>query len=47
MSKPFFLWRHLNKLRWVTLTAVFAALVTLPFLHVYQTSEHGSPPGSK
>ncbi len=37
MSKPFFLWRHLNKLRWVTLTAVFAALVTLPFLHVYQT----------
>ena len=37
MSKPFFLWRHLNKLRWVTLTAVFAMLVTLPFLHVYQT----------
>ena len=37
MSKPFFLWRHLNKLRWVTLTAVFAILVTLPFLHVYQT----------
>ncbi len=37
MSKPFFLWRHLNKLRWVTLTAVFAALVAVPFLHVYQT----------
>ncbi len=37
MSKPIFLWRHLNKLRWVTLTAVFAILVTLPFLHVYQT----------
>jgi ferredoxin-type protein NapH len=37
MSKPFFLWRHLNKLRWATLTAVFAMLVTLPFLHVYQT----------
>ncbi len=37
MSEPFFLWRHLNKLRWVTLTAVFAMLVTLPFLHVYQT----------
>jgi ferredoxin-type protein NapH len=37
MSKPFFLWRHLNKLRWITLTAVFATLVMLPFLHVYQT----------
>ena len=37
MSKPFFPWRHLNKLRWITLTAVFAALVLLPFLHVYQT----------
>ena len=21
MSKPFFLWRHLNKLHWITLTA--------------------------
>jgi len=37
MSQPFFLWRHLNKLRWVTLTAVFTTLVMLPFLHVYQT----------
>ncbi len=37
MSQPFFLWRHLNKLRWVTLTTVFAALVMLPLLHVYQT----------
>ncbi len=36
-QKPFFLWRHLNKLRWVTLTAVFAMLVFLPFAHVYQT----------
>jgi hypothetical protein len=29
--KPFFLWRHLNKLRWVTLGLVFAMLVLLPF----------------
>ncbi len=36
-QKPFFLWRHLNKLRWLTLTAVFAVLVFLPFAHVYQT----------
>jgi ferredoxin-type protein NapH len=35
--KPFFLWRHLNKLRWVTLSLVFAMLVLLPFLHIYQT----------
>jgi ferredoxin-type protein NapH len=34
------LWqRHLNKLRWVTLTLVFATLVLLPFLHLYQTYE--------
>jgi ferredoxin-type protein NapH len=35
--RPFFLWRHLNKLRWVTLSIVFAMLVLLPYLHVYQT----------
>jgi ferredoxin-type protein NapH len=35
--QPFFLWRHLNKLRWVTLSIVFAMLVLLPYLHVYQT----------
>lgn len=35
--KPFFLWRHLNKLRWITLSIVFSMLVLLPFLHVYQT----------
>ncbi len=35
--RPFFLWRHLNKLRWVTLSTVFAMLVLLPFLHIYQT----------
>ncbi len=36
-AKPFFLWRHLNKLRWVSLSVVFAMLVLLPYLHVYQT----------
>ena len=36
-AKPFFLWRHLNKLRWLTLATVFSMLVLLPFLHVYQT----------
>ena len=35
--KPFFLWRLLNKLRWVTLTLVFGMLILLPFLHLYQT----------
>ncbi len=35
--KPFFLWKHLNKLRWLTLTTVFVMLIALPFLHVYQT----------
>ncbi len=34
---PFFLWRHLNKLRWLTLATVFSMLVLLPFLHLYQT----------
>ncbi|WP_171181999.1 4Fe-4S binding protein [Ruegeria sp. HKCCD8929] len=34
---PFFLWRHLNKLRWAFLSIVFAMLVALPFLHLYQT----------
>lgn len=34
---PFFLRRHLNKLRWVTLSIVFAMLVLLPFVHIYQT----------
>ncbi len=35
-KKPFFLWRHLNKLRWVTLSLVFAMLIILPLLSVYQ-----------
>ena len=37
IHNPFFLWRHLNKLRWVSLSLVFAMLVALPFVHVYQT----------
>ena len=36
-APPFFLWRHLNKLRWVSLSLVFAMLVALPFVHLYQT----------
>jgi len=35
--RPFFLWRHLNKLRWLTLVVVFAMLVAIPLLHLYQT----------
>lgn len=37
--KPFFLWKHLNKLRWLTLSVVFAMLIFLPYAHVYQTFE--------
>ena len=37
MQNPFFLWRHFNKLRWLSLCIVFAMLVLLPFAHVYQT----------
>jgi ferredoxin-type protein NapH len=33
----FLLRRHLNKLRWLCLSLVFAALVLLPMLHVYQS----------
>ncbi|MBF0561793.1 MAG: 4Fe-4S binding protein [Alphaproteobacteria bacterium] len=29
-------WRHLNKLRWVSLTLVFLMLILLPCIHVYQ-----------
>ncbi|HER25559.1 MAG TPA: 4Fe-4S binding protein [Rhodospirillales bacterium] len=36
LEKPFVLWRHLNKLRWVVLSVIFAMLVLLPFIHVYQ-----------
>jgi len=44
MNKTFFpIYRHLNKLRWVTLSLVFALLILLPFLHMYQTyvAAHG------
>lgn len=33
---PFFLWKHLNKARWVVLAVVFLMLVLLPYLHIYQ-----------
>ncbi len=35
--KPFFLWKHLNKLRWIILSIVFSMLILLPSIHVYQT----------
>ncbi len=35
----FLLRRHLNKLRWVSLTLVFAMLILLPYLHIYQSFE--------
>lgn len=38
-QKPFFLWKHLNKLRWLSLLTVFAMLIFLPYAHVYQTFE--------
>lgn len=37
--KPFFLWKHLNKFRWVSLSIVFIMLIYLPFAHLYQTYE--------
>ncbi|MCH7509400.1 MAG: 4Fe-4S binding protein [Proteobacteria bacterium] len=36
-KRRFFLWRHLNKLRWVSLTTIFVMLIALPYIHVYQT----------
>lgn len=50
--KPFFLWKHLNKLRWLSLSTVFATLILIPFLHVYQSflAAHAYdflPPGDK
>ena len=35
-AKPFFLWRHLNRLRWLSLSIVFALLLLLPLVAVYQ-----------
>lgn len=37
MKTPFFLWKHLNKLRWVTLISVFSLLILIPYIHLYQT----------
>ncbi len=37
VKTPFFLWRHLNKLRWLSLIIVFAMLIAIPYIHVYQT----------
>jgi len=34
---PFFLWKHLNKLRWLVLSLIFLMLIYLPFAHLYQT----------
>ena len=36
LKKPLFLWRHLNKLRWLSLITVFTLLILLPLLSVYQ-----------
>ncbi|MEE8321312.1 MAG: 4Fe-4S binding protein [Gammaproteobacteria bacterium] len=36
-GRPFYLRRHLNKLRWATLVAVFSMLILLPCLSVYQS----------
>ncbi len=43
LEKPFFLWKHLNKLRWLSLVTVFSMLVLIPFLSLYQTyvAAHG------
>ena len=42
-KKPLPLYRHLNKLRWISLILVFSMLILLPFLHMYQTfvAAHG------
>lgn len=37
--KPSYPGRHVNKLRWLVLSTVFAMLLLLPFLHLYQTYE--------
>jgi len=36
-GEPSYWARHLNKLRWVSLSLVFVTLVLLPFIHLYQT----------
>lgn len=37
--KPFFMWKHLNKLRWLSLSIVFAMLIYLPYAYLFQTYE--------
>ena len=37
ITKPPFIWQHLNKLRWLCLVSVFSMLVLLPYLYLYQT----------
>lgn len=41
--KPFFLFKHLNKLRWLTLSVVFLMLILIPLLSIYQhyVAAHG------
>ncbi|MBF0428427.1 MAG: hypothetical protein HQL94_05845, partial [Magnetococcales bacterium] len=29
-------WKHLNKVRWLTLSLVFALLIVLPYISLYQ-----------
>jgi ferredoxin-type protein NapH len=36
-AKPFLLRRHINKLRWLSLSLVFSMLILLPYISVYQT----------
>jgi ferredoxin-type protein NapH len=38
-EKPFFMWKHLNKFRWMSLSIVFTMLIYLPYAHLYQTYE--------
>ncbi len=38
-NRYFFIWKHLNKLRWLSLSLVFAMLIFLPYAHLYQTYE--------
>jgi len=36
-KRPFAVRRHLNKLRWLSLSSVLAMLILIPYLHLYQT----------
>lgn len=42
-KKPRLFYRHINKLRWLSLILIFSLLIFLPFLHMYQTfvAAHG------